>query len=97
MNILSEDAVQIADAVHQRIARGGGTWTVYASMSGLVAMDKLGDVRRSYDLPENFMIGRYTKAAGVEDILDDIVQHRTDLFASIEQRVPGGVQLRGTL
>jgi hypothetical protein len=83
MNLYTDTVQDIAAVIAKRIAARGSNWRVYARNDGTVAMDKVGDVRRSVELPDACLVGTYNKASLPLDIADDLKARRDEIGAGV--------------
>jgi hypothetical protein len=83
LNLYESTVQEIAETIARRIKVGTGTWRVYARKNGTVAMDKVGDVRRSVELPESCLVGTYNRASLPVDIADDLKARRDEIGAGV--------------
>lgn len=73
MNVLTDEIEEIAESIKLRMIARGGTWTVYVGDDGKMYMDRKNEERRSRELPDAWILARYTKGVPVSDIEDDLV------------------------
>lgn len=73
MNVLTDEIEEIAESIKLRMMARGGTWAVYVRDDGKMLMDHVGDSRRIRDLPDEWLLARYTRAMTTAGIEDDLV------------------------
>lgn len=73
MNVLTDEIEEIAESIKLRMMARGGTWSVYVRDDAEMRMERLSDGHRLRDLPDAWLVGRYTKAIPTSVIEDDLV------------------------
>lgn len=81
MNLFDGNVTAIAERIKFRLCRRGQSLAVYADPAGKVLVDNAADPRRSRPLPEEWLVGIYTKRCRVEHIEDDLIARAQELTA----------------
>lgn len=75
VNLLTQEIEDVAEAIKLRLMNTTGAVSVYVDPSdGSVLTERVCDVRRSVPLPDEWLVGTYTRAAKVYDLEDDLVE-----------------------
>lgn len=83
MNVLTDEIEDIAESIKLRMIARGGTWAVHVGDDGKMLMDRVSDGRRLRDLPEESLVGRYTKVIPTADIKDDLVYRMREIRQAV--------------
>ncbi len=78
-NILRDEIEAIAEAVKLRAIRDQSGQLVYVRPSGDLLTERVGDSRRTQDLPGEWLVGCYTSKALCRDIAADLGMRRMEL------------------
>lgn len=79
MNVMTDDATQIAQVVKDKMDSSRVSHTVYVDRSGAVILDRTHDPRRGW-VPPEWLVGVYTRAGSTrERIAADLEARRDEL------------------
>ncbi|MHC9085363.1 hypothetical protein ACYX7E_10025 [Luteimonas sp. RIT-PG2_3] len=72
MNLIAEDVEDVVHGIQIRMLRKSGGWAVYVDRAGKVRMEAVNEPRKN-PLPDDDLVGVYTRKASEEDMEDDLV------------------------